>query len=87
MLKDIHTEMFQKALQARIEHQKEVFDWETFMAEIMQRNICNTPWCGVRSCEAAVNDKSKEESESALEGDENEQLLTGAAKTLCIPDE
>jgi prolyl-tRNA synthetase len=87
LLANIHIEMYQKALDARLQHQKEVYDWKTFMAEIMQRNICLTPWCGIRACECAVNDKSKEESEVALQDDENETLLTGAAKTLCIPDE
>lgn len=79
--------MYNKALQERLEHQKDVFNWKDFMAEIMKRNICMTPWCGSQECEKTVNDKSKEESEAAMEGDEDEKLLTGAAKTLCIPDE
>jgi len=79
--------MYKKALSARLDHQKEARNWKDFMTYIMERNIVFTPWCGVRACEAEVNDKSKEESEAALEGDEGEQLLTGAAKTLCIPDE
>ena len=87
LLEQIHHEMYDKALQARLQHQKDVFNWKDFMKEIMQRNICLTPWCAIRSCEETVKDKSKEESEAALEGDEGEQLLTGAAKTLCIPDE
>lgn len=46
LLGKIHTEMFQAALQARLEHQKDVFNWKDFMTEIMKRNICMTPWCG-----------------------------------------
>ena len=56
------------------------------MSAINKRKIVKTPWCGRQECEQQVNDKSKEESLKALEGDENELLLTGAAKTLCIPD-
>lgn len=62
-LAKIHDEMYQKALNLRLEHQKTVYDWETFMKEIMKRNICLTPWCGEQSCEANANEKSKEESE------------------------
>jgi prolyl-tRNA synthetase len=87
ILDQIHDEMFQKALQARLGHQKDVYNWKNFMEEIMKRNICMTPWCGEKSCEEAVKDKSKEESENALAEDETETQLTGAAKTLCIPDE
>ena len=71
----------------RLQHEKEVHNWKSFMKEIGKRNICLTPWCGVRSCEAAVNEKSKQESMKELANDENELALTGAAKTLCIPDE
>lgn len=87
LLEQIHDEMYAKALDARLQHQKEARNWKDFMAAIMDRNIVLTPWCAIKACEETVKDKSKEESEAALEGDEGEQLLTGAAKTLCIPDE
>jgi len=86
LLEDIHKEMYDKALQARLNHQKEVHNWKDFMAAILERNICMTPWCGVRACEETVKEKSKEESLEALQDNEDETLLTGSAKTLCIPD-
>lgn len=56
---EIHAAMYSKAYEERQKHLKEVHNWEAFMSEIMQRNICKTPWCGVRACEAAINEKSK----------------------------
>lgn len=44
------------------------------------------PWCNCQECEEKVKDRSKEESLKAMaEKNEDEALLTGAAKTLCIP--
>lgn len=44
------------------------------------------PWCNEQACEEKVKDRSKEESLKAMaEKNEDEALLTGAAKTLCIP--
>ena len=55
------------------------------MQQIMKRNICLAPWCTEQSCEEEVKKKSRDESVDFGQ-DEDEQLLTGAAKTLCIPD-
>jgi prolyl-tRNA synthetase len=50
------------------------------------------PWCNVQQCEINCKERSKNDSMAALEeskeaGNEEEALLTGAAKTLCIPNE
>ena len=93
VLGDIHTEMYNKALQARQDHVKDVDNWEDFMKELAGRNLCLAPWCDVVECEENVKARSKEESlqlaeESKEEGNEEEEaLLTGSAKTLCIPFE
>ena len=88
MLEDIHEEMYNKALQARLDHVKKVDNWKDFMAALTDRNICLAPWCNVQQCEKDVKEKSKEESTKAMEeGDADEAALTGAAKTLCIPAE
>ena len=87
-LTSIHTEMYEKALKARLEHTKNIDNWKDFMDAMAARNICMAPWCNVQQCEKDVKEKSKEESLKAMEeGDQDEVQLTGAAKTLCIPIE
>lgn len=88
LLAKIHDEMYDKALKARLEHVKDVDNWKDFMDALADRNICMTPWCDCQQCEVDVKDKSKEESMKAMEeANEGEALLTGSAKTLCIPHE
>lgn len=58
------------------------------MEELNKKNLILTPWCNEQECEKAAKDKSKDESKMAMEQEgEIEELLTGAAKTLCIPFE
>ena len=86
LLETIHTEMYQKALEARLSHVKDVDNWKDFMEALAARNICMAPWCDIQQCEVDVKEKSKEESMQAMEdANEGEVLLSGAAKTLCIP--
>jgi prolyl-tRNA synthetase len=78
--------MFEKAEKARDDHMKDVSNWEQFMEALNGRNICMAPWCNRQECEVNVKDRSKEESLKAMEDqNEDEVLLTGSAKTLCIP--
>lgn len=88
LLETIHQEMYAKALEARQSHVKDVDNWADFMTALNGRNICMTPWCDVQQCEVDVKEKSKEESLQAMEeAGEGEVMLTGSAKTLCIPHE
>lgn len=58
------------------------------MEAINLRNLCLAPWCDVVKCEEAVKDRSKEESlQFSEQSQEGEEILTGSAKTLCIPFE
>lgn len=66
MLDQIHHEMYDKALKARLEHVKEVDNWADFMEALNKRNICLTPWCNVQKCEVTAKDRSKEESLKAM---------------------
>ena len=78
--------MFDKALKSRLDHVKDVDNWKDFMEALGGRNICNAPWCNVQECEIEVKDRSKAESLKAMEDrNEEEAMLTGSAKTLCIP--
>lgn len=78
--------MFDKAKAARDSHLKEVDNWKDFMAAMDLKQICLAPWCDQKKCEIKIKDQSKEESMAKmLEANEDESLLTGSAKTLCIP--
>ena len=86
LLRTIHAEMYEKAEKARDEHLRNVDNWDDFMAALNNRDICLADWCDVKECEERIKDQSKEESMKAMEDmNEDEALLTGSAKTLCIP--
>ena len=56
------------------------------MEALDHKYICLAPWCDTVKCEKAVKDRSKEESIAKMEAsNEDEVVLTGAAKTLCVP--
>mmetsp|Transcript_86287 Transcript_86287/g.118977 ORF Transcript_86287/g.118977 Transcript_86287/m.118977 type:complete len:100 (+) Transcript_86287:2271-2570(+) len=68
------------------DNMNDVENWEDFMAALDKRHICLAKWCNTVKCEERVKDRSKEESIAHMEAaNEGEVLLTGAAKTLCIP--
>lgn len=78
--------MYEKATIARDHHLKNVSTWDEFMTALNNRDICLADWCDEKSCEERIKDLSKEESMAAMESmNEDEALLTGSAKTLCIP--
>ena len=39
--------MYQKALEARDSHIKEIDNWKDFMDALNGRNLCLAPWCNV----------------------------------------
>lgn len=58
------------------------------MTALNAKNLCLAPWCNNQQCELDAKEKSKQESLKAMsEAGEDEEVLTGAAKTLCIPFE
>jgi prolyl-tRNA synthetase len=86
MLNKIHDDMYARALKTRDEHLKVAYNWADFMAALNGRNIVLTPWCDEGAEEEKVKEKSKEESLKVMqEAGEEEEVLTGSAKTLCIP--
>jgi len=85
-LEMIQHALLEKAKQAREDHLSNVKNWADFMTALDKRDICLAPWCDTVDCETMVKDKSKEESLAKMaETNEDEALLTGSAKTLCIP--
>lgn len=80
--------MYNKAVKERDEHIFKADTWEQFMNGLNAKGICLTPWCEENKCEVDVKNRSKEESLKAMESaGEEEEILTGSAKTLCIPFE
>ena len=86
VLDQIHDDMYNRALKTRDDHMKVAYNWEDFMSALNGRNIVLTPWCDEGAEEEKVKDKTKEESlKTMAEAGEEEEVLTGSAKTLCIP--
>lgn len=86
LLVTVHQQMYNKALEARDNHLKTVSNWDEFLRSLNKREICLADWCDEVSCEGRIKDLSKEESMKQMaEMNEDEALLTGSAKTLCIP--
>ena len=82
----IHDAMFQKACDARAAHMTTAATREEFMTNLNKKDIILAPFCDTAECEIKVKDWSKEESIKAMEAaNEGEAVLTGSAKTLCIP--
>ena len=80
--------MYKKALKSREDHTKHVTNWEQFMEALDHKFICLAPWCDTVKCEEAVKDRSKEESLAKMAASNDEEVvLTGSAKTLCVPFE
>ena len=86
LLNQIHDDMYNRALKTRDERLKVAYNWDDFMTALNGKNIVLTPWCDEGVEEEKVKDKSKEESLKLMaEAGEEEEVLTGSAKTLCIP--
>ena len=65
---------------------KTVDNWADFMAALGGRDIVLADWCDTVDCEVKIKDQSKEESLEAMKDmNEEETMLSGSAKTLCIP--
>ena len=83
LLEQIYSDMYNRA---KAERDSRIFDattWEEFMKQLNKKNLILAPWCEAIECEEKVKARSKEES-LALEN-EGEEVLTGSAKTLCLP--
>ena len=86
LLNQIHNDMYENARRTRDEHMKVAYNWDDFMGALNGRNIVLTPWCNEGEEEEKVKERTKEESLKLMqEAGEEEEVLTGSAKTLCIP--
>jgi len=66
ILTKIHTDMYDKAKQARDSHMKNATNWKEFMQALNDKNICLAPWCDTVACEKKIKEQSKEESIATL---------------------
>ncbi len=82
-LDTMQNDMFTKAKKIRDDNIAVAHNWEEFMAELNKKKCVLTPWCETLESEELVKQRSKEESTKAE--NEGEEILTGSAKTLCIP--
>lgn len=57
--------------------------WEEFMGNLNKKGVVRTWWCQDKECENTVKNRSKNET-IEIQG---EALLSGSAKTLCMPYE
>jgi len=86
LLVELHQQMYNKALLAREDHLKTATNWDEFMTALNNRDIILADWCDEVECEERVKEQSKEASMEAMASmNEEESLLTGSAKTLCVP--
>lgn len=74
--------MLEKAKEKLNTKLKTAMNWDEFMVHLNNRNAVLAPWCEENACEEVIKKKSGEDSKEMAE---NEEALTGAAKSLCIP--
>eukprot|EP01105_Mastigella_eilhardi_P008180 TRINITY_DN1_c0_g1_i1.p1 TRINITY_DN1_c0_g1~~TRINITY_DN1_c0_g1_i1.p1 ORF type:complete len:576 (-),score=184.29 TRINITY_DN1_c0_g1_i1:98-1582(-) len=82
-LEDIQATLLQRAREVRDSRVKKCPTWAEFMAQLNSRNICLVPWCRETPCEEGI--KARSATESVTSKSEEEQEMTGSAKSLCIP--
>jgi prolyl-tRNA synthetase len=93
LLETIQSSLYERALATRDESLVRVESFDAgFMDALNNRNIVLAPWCDTVACEEAVGKRTKEEATETAEqlaegadGGDSFEVLTGAAKTLCIP--
>lgn len=81
MLKEIQTELYDKALTERDTRLATVHEWKDFSPNLNQGKLVLVPFCGQKDCEENIKDKSKEEAADA----EVAGGLKMGAKSLCVP--
>eukprot|EP00347_Sterkiella_histriomuscorum_P004508 403360196 len=85
-LNTVQQDMYEKSLEIRNQRITMVQNWSDFMDQINKRNSVLAPWCNSQDCEQNVKRQSKQDSDVGGE-DHDEMMLTGQAKTMCLPFE
>jgi len=93
LLEQIHTDMLNRARAERDSRLRKVTTWEDFMKALKENCMVLAPWCGKKAAEEKIKARSKEEMEKlgkevidlGEDGTDEVCVMSGAAKTLCIP--
>ncbi|XP_031617339.1 bifunctional glutamate/proline--tRNA ligase isoform X2 [Contarinia nasturtii] len=80
LLKQIHSDMFNKAKKEFDEHIDIVHNWSDFVGGLSKKSLLLTPFCGDETCEKHIKDNSANN-----EADTEVGALAMGAKSLCIP--
>jgi len=83
LLEEIQESMFQRAKEQRDKAIVDVKTWKDFVPALSKKCICRVPWCNCTTCEEDI--KARSAAESAVSSSDEEQGLSGAAKSLCMP--
>ncbi len=86
-LDDIHQLMLAKARRERDERLSIAWDWDSFLTELNKGNMVLVPWCMTTESEEWVKKQTKDsiKVDPNLSEEEAAKVLSGSAKTLCIP--
>lgn len=88
LLDTIQQEMLLRARNIRDHCISVAYNWNDFMAAIDSKQMVLTPWCTETRCEEEVKSRSVEYAASrGNDAVEEQNSLTGAVKTLCLPFE
>eukprot|EP00871_Galdieria_phlegrea_P004686 jgi/Galph1/5218/GphlegSOOS_G3886.1 len=90
ILRTMQQEMFSRARNIRDSCVSVSYEWDDFMSSIDSKRIVLSPWCRETNCEEEVKVQSLNyaASRQSRNGPVDEQtILTGAVKSLCIPFE
>lgn len=90
LLDQIHNDMFRRARDSYDRHIQKITSWDDFVPNLNNKNFCLVPFCGSKSCENNVKDRSAKESQDLKDQEDariggNSNVPIGAAKSLCIP--
>ncbi|EAU81430.2 proline-tRNA ligase [Coprinopsis cinerea okayama7 len=80
LLKNIQSDLFEKAKKVYWEHVKQVTNWDDVVPALDSKNIVVIPWCEEEACEDEIKEKSGRAAEP-----QDERAPSAGAKSLCIP--
>ncbi|KAG9665913.1 prolyl-tRNA synthetase, partial [Aureobasidium melanogenum] len=84
LLETIHTDMYDRADEKYRTCRKLVTDWDDFVVQLNEKNICIIPHCTREKCEDEIKDQSKGNN---ADEEIDARAPSMGAKSLCIPFE
>lgn len=87
LLETIQKDMYDRADKKFKEHVVKITNWDDFVPELNQKNVCLIPHCLTEECEDQVKDLSARKAEEQSGVPQDEKAPSMGAKSLCIPFE